>query len=207
MFSPGILTFQEFAMQEPLPLATIQEAVLAFLRGRDDVAVFGAQAVNAYVHEARMTQDIDLVSPRAEALAEELQDYLSERFHIAVRMQKVGNGRGFRVDQVRKEGNRHLVDVQSVETMPETHMIANVLVTAPVDLLAYKVIAYAQRRGSPKSGTDWRDIAMLLLTFPELKCDPGPVTEKLKESGAEEEVLEVWRGFVEQEISAEDEEY
>jgi len=65
MFSPGILTFQEFAMQEPLPLATIQEAVLEFLRGRDDVAVFGAQAVNAYVHEPRMTQDIDLLSPRS----------------------------------------------------------------------------------------------------------------------------------------------
>ena len=207
MFSPGILTFQEFVMQEPLPLATIQEAVLEFLRGRDDVAVFGAQAVNAYVHEARMTQDIDLVSPRAEALAEELQDYLRERFHIAVRVRKVGDGRGFRVYQVRKKGNRHLVDVQSVETMPETQLIANVLVIAPVVLLAYKVIAYTQRRGSPKSGTDWRDIAMLLLTFPGLKCDPGPVTERLKESGAEEGVLEVWRGFVEQEISAEDEEY
>lgn len=51
MFSPGVLTFQEFAMQEALPLATLQSAVLEFLRGRDDVAVFGAQAVNAYVSE------------------------------------------------------------------------------------------------------------------------------------------------------------
>ena len=104
MFSPGILTFREFAMQEPLPLATIQEAVLEFLRGREDMAVFGAQAVNAYVNEARMTQDIDLLSPRAEELAEELQEYLRERFHIAVRVRKVGDGRGFWVYQVRKEG-------------------------------------------------------------------------------------------------------
>lgn len=46
-------------MQESLPLATIQEAVPDFLRGRSDAVVFGAQAVNAYVDEPRMTQDID----------------------------------------------------------------------------------------------------------------------------------------------------
>ncbi len=32
-----------------------------------------------------MSQDIDLVSTRASELAEELREYLSERFHIAVR--------------------------------------------------------------------------------------------------------------------------
>lgn len=30
-------------MREQLPLATIHEAVLEFLRGRDDAVVFGAQ--------------------------------------------------------------------------------------------------------------------------------------------------------------------
>jgi hypothetical protein len=69
MFNAGSLTFQEFIMSEALPLATIQEAVLEFLRGRDDVVVFGAQAVNAYVPEPRMSQDIDLLSPRAAELA------------------------------------------------------------------------------------------------------------------------------------------
>jgi len=44
--------------KEPLPLATIQAAVFEFLRDRDDVVVLGAQAVNAYVGEPRMTQDI-----------------------------------------------------------------------------------------------------------------------------------------------------
>ena len=44
--------------RERLPLAQIQDAVLQFLAGRDDVAVFGAQAVSAYVDEPRMTQDI-----------------------------------------------------------------------------------------------------------------------------------------------------
>jgi hypothetical protein len=41
-------------MREPLPLATIQDALLEFLRGRDDAVLFGAHAVNAYVEEPRM---------------------------------------------------------------------------------------------------------------------------------------------------------
>ena len=61
MFGDGSLTFQEFAMGEPVPLATIHDAVLEFLRDRDDAVLFGAQAVNAYVDEARMTQDVDIV--------------------------------------------------------------------------------------------------------------------------------------------------
>ena len=58
MLGADILSFQEFMTKEPLPLATIQAAVFEFLRDRDDVVVFGAQAVNAYVGEPRMTQDI-----------------------------------------------------------------------------------------------------------------------------------------------------
>ncbi|MEO1403674.1 MAG: hypothetical protein AAFV72_20850, partial [Cyanobacteria bacterium J06635_1] len=79
-------------MQEPLPLATIQAAVLDFLRHRDDVVVFGAQAVNAWVNEPRMTQDIDLMSPRASELATEICALLSERFSIAVRIRDVKAG-------------------------------------------------------------------------------------------------------------------
>ena len=55
MFGDGALTFREFATREPLPLATIHDAVLDFLRGRDDAVLYGAQAVNAYVDESRMT--------------------------------------------------------------------------------------------------------------------------------------------------------
>ena len=136
MFSPGVLTFQEFAMHETLPLATIQNAVLEFLRGRDDAAVFGAQAVNAYVAEPRMTQDIDLISPRAAEFAQELRHHLSERFHIAMRLPEVGEGRGYRLYQIQKSGNRRLVDVRPVETLPATQRIADVLVIAPTDLIA-----------------------------------------------------------------------
>jgi len=52
MFGDGALTFREFIMREPVPLASIHDAVLEFLRGRDDAVLFGAQAVNAYVSEA-----------------------------------------------------------------------------------------------------------------------------------------------------------
>ncbi len=69
-------------MREPLPLAQIQEAVLEFLRGREDAVIFGAQAVNAYVGESRMTQDIDLLSTRAKELAEELREHLSSTLSI-----------------------------------------------------------------------------------------------------------------------------
>ena len=109
MFNADVLTFREFAMREPLPLVNIQSAVMEFLRGRDDVTIFGAQAVNAYVDEPRMTQDIDLLSTRAADLAEEIRNYVGNRFRIDVRVREIGGGRGYRVYQVRKAGNRNLV--------------------------------------------------------------------------------------------------
>jgi hypothetical protein len=206
MFDAGTLTFQEFLMREPLPLATIQNAVLEFLRGRDDVVVFGAQAVNAYVGEPRMTQEIDLLSSRAEAFVRELCEHLRQRFQIAVRVREVGEGRGYRLFQVRKSGNRHLVDVRPAETLPAAERIGEVLVIAPADLIAHKVIAYQQRRGRPKSGTDWRDLAMLLLTFPDLKRAPGPVRDRLVDAGADPLVMAAWEQLVAQEIQPPDEE-
>ncbi len=191
-------------MQEQLPLATIQNAVLEFLRDRDDAVVFGAQAVNAYVNEPRMTQDIDLLSTRAEALSQELREYLSEKFHVAVRVREISEGRGYRLYQIQKSGNRHLVDVRPVDKLPATQRIAQVLVIAPAALIASKVISYHQRRGKPKSGTDWRDVAMLLLAFPDLKREKGLVADRLQASGASDEVIAVWKELVSQEIEAGD---
>jgi hypothetical protein len=205
MLNAGILTFQEFAMREPLPLATIQEAVLKFLQNRDDVVIFGAQAVNAWVSEPRMTQDIDLVSTCAEALAEEIRGYLSDRFHIAVRVREVKTGLGYRVFQIQKVGNRHLVDLRMVTELPIARRIENILVMAPDELVAWKVIAYHSRRGKPKAGTDWRDIAMLLLKFPELKVLGGAVRDRLFAAQASAEVMQVWEALVAQEILAVDE--
>src|SRR5207245_2634485 len=201
MLNAGTLTFQEFAMREQLPLAMIHDAVLEFLRGRDDVVVFGAQAVNAYVSEPRMSQDIDLLSTHADSLAEELRQFLTDRFHIAVRVRTIGAGKGYRLFQIQKPRNRHLVDVRNAELLPHAERIEDVLVISPPELIAHKVISYHARRGQPKSGTDWRDLAMLLLTFPELKQENGAVSEALKSLRVKDDVMETWRELVAQEIS------
>lgn len=208
MLDAGILSFREFMTKEPLPLATIQAAVFEFLRDRDDVVVFGAQAVNAYVGEPRMTQDIDLMSVFAEELAQELCQHLSQLFYIAVRVREVKEGKGYRLYQVQSSGNRHLVDVRRVIDLPEAQRIEQVLVMAPAELIASKLISYYQRRGQPKSGTDWRDLAMLLLTFPELKQESGQVLNCLISAGTSEKILELWREVVATAIEpAEDEGY
>lgn len=193
-------------MREPLPLATIHDAVLEFLRGRNDVVVFGATAVNAYVDEPRMTQDIDLMSTRAPELAEELRQYLAEQLHVAIRVRVIGEGKGYRLFQMQKAGNRHLVDVRPVVSLPESQTISEISVVAPHELIAYKVISYAARRGNPKAGTDWRDLAMLLLAFPELKSASGTVSETLLSLRAREEAMEAWRDLVSQVISLPDDE-
>src|SRR5215207_9357818 len=200
MLNAGVLTFQEFAMREPLPLATVHEAVLDFVRGRDDVVVFGATAVNAYVSEPRMTQDIDLMSLRAAELAEEMREFLSDRFHIAVRVRVIGESKGYRVFQIRKEGNRHLVDIRPVTSLPESQRIEDVPIVSPPTLIALKVAAYHTRRGNPKAFSDRRDLAMLLLAFPDRKKESGAVEDSLKSLGVTEEVLSSWRELVAEEI-------
>lgn len=205
MLNADVLTFREFIMQESLPLSVIHSAVLEFLRGRADVVVFGAQAVNAYVAEPRMTQDVDLVSTRAAALAQEMREYLNGRFHIAVRVREIGEGRGFRLYQVQKTGNRHLVDIRAAESLPLARRIDKIMVMAPAELIASKVIAYAARRGQPKSGTDWRDLAMLLLVFPDLKSESSLVADCLRAAGAGPDVFEVWGNLVASEIRASNE--
>ncbi len=191
-------------MREPLPLAAIHEAVLEFLRGREDVVVFGATAVNAYVDEPRMTQDIDLMSTRAAALAEELREHLSRQFTIAVRIREVPRAKGYRLFQIQKSGNRHLVDVRAVDSLPKANLIESIAVASPTELIAQKVISYQSRRGQPKSGTDWRDLAMLLLTFPELRSESGAVLDALSALNANNEVIQTWRELVTQEIRVPD---
>jgi hypothetical protein len=202
MLNAGVLTFKEFAMREPLPLATIHEAVLGFLRGRDDVVVFGATAVNAYVDEPRMTQDIDLISTRAPEFAEELRAHLAERFHIAVRVRVIGEGKGYRLFQMQKTGNRHLVDVRSANSLPQSQPIEGVAVLAPPQLIAQKVISFHSRQGQPKGFSDMRDLAMLFLTFPEMKTESGVVRDALEAFDATAEEMNTWRELVAQKLSA-----
>src|SRR4051794_18816880 len=179
MFGDGSLMLREFAMKEPLPLARIHDAVLEFLRNRPDAILFGAQAVNAYVDEPRMTQDVDILSTRAADLAEELRRHLGARFTIAVRVRVVAGGMGFRVFQLRQPKNRHLADVRQVDALPPTQLVAEVRVPTPEELLAQKVISYTRRQLQPKGDTDRRDIKVLLLAYPRLKSDNGPVADRL----------------------------
>src|SRR5687768_15830030 len=168
MFGDGPLTLREFAMREPLPLAQVHDLILNFLRNRDDAVLFGAQAVNAYVDEPRMTQDVDILSTRAKALAEELRAHLAATFKIAVRIREVAGGEGFRIYQLREPKNRHLADVRQIEAFPPTQLVAEVRVPTPEELIAQKVVSLSTRSAQPKGDTDRRDLKVLLLTYPHL---------------------------------------
>jgi len=52
-------------------------------------------------------------------------------------------------------------------------------------------------KGEPETGFD---LAMLLLTFPELKKEQGAVKEALKSMDANEEVMKTWGELVAQKI-------
>ena len=190
-------------MREPLPLATIHEAVLDFLRGRDDVVVFGATAVNAYVDEPRMTQDIDLMSTRARELAEELRVHLSESFSTSpCGCGQFAGTRAIGLFQMQKTGNRHLVDVRPVDCLPQSQTIEDILVLAPAQLIAQKAISFHSRQGQPKGFSDMRDLAVMFLTFPEMKTEAGAVSDALKALGATAAEMNTWRDILAQELSA-----
>lgn len=205
MIIDGSLTFREFIMNEPAPLAVVHNSILEFLRGRDDAVLFGAQAVNAYIDEPRMTQDVDVLSTHATELAKDLCQHLNDQFNIAVRIREVGEGIGLRIYQVTKPKNRHLVDVRQVDVLPAHAEIEGVKVLTPLELLVSKVISYARRKGKPKAGTDWRDIAYLLLKFPDLRLEHGPVLQSLVSARASEDILKTWRELISEEIVPDDE--
>lgn len=198
------LTFREIVMNDPLPKGVLQQAIFDFLQGRDDTAVFGAMAVNAYVDERRMTEDVDVVTTSAAELCEALQQRLNQQFHIAVRVREVREGSGFRIYQLAKPKNRHLVDVRPVEALPPTQRIDGILVVTPVEVIAGKVLSCVRRRGKPKSFTDRRDLAQMLLKFPDLKVFEGEVKERLESYEADEDVLAMWHEVVNQEIVPEE---
>lgn len=191
-------------MAETVPLAAVHAAVLEFLRCRDDAAIFGAQAVNAYVGIPRMTQDVDILSTSGEAFANELCKHLHEKFNIAVRVRTVASGAGFRIYQVRTPTNRHLVDVRHTDELPKCQRIEQILVVSPSELLSMKVISMMARENTPKGLTDEVDILRILITFPDLKTLEGSVSESLRKSNASGNVFQAWRDLVAREILPED---
>ena len=73
-----MLLLREACSCSTLPLADVFREVGRFLIGREDVVLFGAHAVNVCAATERMTQDVDVMSTRAEAVADELRALLSE---------------------------------------------------------------------------------------------------------------------------------
>lgn len=192
-------------MNESVPLSAIQEAVLEFLQDREDAVVFGAQAVNAYVDEPRMSQEVDILALDAGTLAEAIRSFLNDRFNVAVRVRSVASGRGLRIYQLRKPKNRQLVDIRGVANLPDCQRVERILVPTPPELIGQKIISMVGRSKTAKGMTDIADLRRLLLAFPELKVESGPVADALNAAGAAPEALEAWRDLVVQEIEPDDE--
>lgn len=200
----NITTAGDVLMDETLTPGAIQDAVIRFLVGNNEAAIFGSQAVNIYVSERRATEDIDVASTRAAELAENIHAHLNERFHIATHVRTIRGGIGFRVYQLRKEGNRHLVDIRPVNELPPTRAVEGALVAEPAEIIANKLMALVARPNSPKAGTDYRDLFHLLHTFPRLQTENSAVRERLVANNAGEAVFELWGEWVQKRIELED---
>jgi hypothetical protein len=133
-----------------------------------------------------------------------LRIHLNERLHIPVRVRTVRDGIGFRLYQLAKPKNRLLVDVRPTDVLPTVERIDGVLVVTPPEVIAGKVMSCVRRKGKPKSFTDRRDLAHMLLRFPEYKTEQGEVQQRLIAGAADEEVLAFWRQLVAEEIVAEE---
>lgn len=196
-------------MGEQLPLATLHDAVLESLRDRSDAVLQGAQAVNAYVGTPRMTQGVDLLSTRAAGLAEDIRSNLHSRFNIAARTREGPSGLAYRVYQLRKPENRHLVDIREVGSLPPALRIEGVLVLSPVELICAKLLSIASRGRSPKGFTDQADLRRLLLKFPDLHRWESPVLPAIRAQGAApavEKALDLWREIASESIEPEGDE-
>jgi hypothetical protein len=199
------LTLREFMTDEPVPLATICREIVSLLATREDAVVFGAHAVNAYCEPERMTADIDVLSTDAARLADDVRALIAERFRIAVRVREVVPGE-FRVYQLRKPKNRHLVDVRHVAQLPPFREIGRVRVVEPVELAAMKAIAIAARKGQEKGLSDRLDLHRLLRAFPDLRAEDGPVPARLAALGADIASIAAWREVVQAPLGVDDEE-
>jgi hypothetical protein len=180
-------------MKEPVPLARVHEAIFEFCRGREDVVVFGAQAVNMHVGTPRMTEDVDVLVASPSAVADELAAHLHGLLNIAARVCEVKPGVGYRVYQPRKDGPRHLADVRLADIdLGEPVVRDGIRYTSAADTLALKVCALVKRRFAPKGATDLADARRLLLAYPDLRSERGAVSERLAHIG-DGAALEVWR--------------
>lgn len=80
-----------------------------------------------------------------------------------------------------------------------------ILVLTPVELIAAKVVSTISRPKTAKGLMDAADLRRLLLTFPELKTEEGPVALRLRAAENPESALAAWKELVAQEILPDDE--
>ncbi len=212
MFGDGALIFREFATREPLPLARVHDAVLESLRGRDDAVLYGVHAVNAYVDESRMTDDVDIASTAPAALAEEVAGFLRQRFAIQTSITSVKAKTrivGYRVDQERHPTARHLVDVRVESKLPPARRIKGVLVLEPCELICEKLILSLRKTRTADEALHMADLKRLLLRFPRLKRAQGNVRDRLCEmikTGKPRALLAAWEKLAAETISSDDDE-
>jgi hypothetical protein len=183
------LTLREYAMSTTVTLADIFRRVFDLLRRHSNAVVFGGQAVNMYVAEPRMTRDVDVMSTNAEALAAEILDTLRHDFHIAVRLRRAG--KGLRIYQATPSDKRPLIDIRPVDGFPSIQVKGGVQIVDAPDLVAMKIVSYADRRNSAKGHTDRRDLIELLKTFPLLRTS-NVVEQLLTRWRAPEKALHAW---------------
>ncbi|KKJ00617.1 nucleotidyl transferase AbiEii/AbiGii toxin family protein [Prochlorothrix hollandica] len=191
-------TLHDLAQPMDVSLAQLQRSLLHFLQNRTDLVLFGAYAVNACLQpEVRMTADIDLQALEGETLVTEICDYLHQEFYIETRSRRVKNHGAWRIYQVLKSGNRHLVDVRQVEVLPRFERINQIQVLSPIALMQSKIISAYARQHQPKGFSDLRDLYSLMLTFPQL-------VEQVEVDETNPGLQGFWRSIQIQEIQAAD---
>jgi hypothetical protein len=188
-----MLTAAEYHMRETLPIFLIQEAIFEFCRGQPDIAIYGAQAVNLYVANARMTQDVDILCVNPAAVAAAMARRLGEVFQVAIRVREFRPGLAYRIFQLRAEGNRHLADARLAE-FPLTDVVEQdgIRYVGLALLTALKVTALVKRKLAPKGATDLADVRRILLGHPELRQDEGDVARAIRLVGGADPELRQW---------------
>ena len=164
MFGDGSLTFREFAMREPHPLAVIHDAVLEFLRDRTDAVLFGAQAVNAYVTEVADDTGRGHCLHARRRIGGGIASLPSQAFpYCRARRGKLEAESAIASTRCSKPENRHLIDVRPVAELPPAQLVQNVLVVTPPELIANKMCSMIGRGHKPKGFQDQADLYRLLL--------------------------------------------
>lgn len=204
MFGDGSLSFQEFIAKEPHPIWVVQDVIFEALENRVDVVMTGSHAVNAYVDEARWAEDVDVLARDTKAVAQQLADYIEARLPMELEVTHAVKRDALIVRQANRDRGRRFVHVHEVAEFPAYRVIQGVRVLEPAITVAHKMLTLARRWSSATAGIDRRDVAYMLLAFPEFKNMEGPVSDAFAELEASPKTMELWKEIVEAPLLPED---